>query len=101
MNNNTTLNLNIAYYFLNILASPDVLTWSCYKTHLLTCHHHHEGFNTVCKSTVNLAFLRLQPKRIQIQRIQQGTNNEGKHKEARRRQTKQWLIMFNILPYDK
>ena len=27
VDNNTTVNLNISYYFLNILASPDVLTW--------------------------------------------------------------------------
>ena len=26
-NNNTTMNLNVASYFLNILASPDVSTW--------------------------------------------------------------------------
>ena len=26
-NKNTLLNLNIAYYFINILDSPDVLTW--------------------------------------------------------------------------
>ena len=28
MNKNTILNLNIASYFLNILSSPDVSTWS-------------------------------------------------------------------------
>ena len=28
VNRNTVLNLNIASYFLNVLASPDVLTWS-------------------------------------------------------------------------
>ena len=28
VNNNTTLNLNIVSYFLNILASPDELTWN-------------------------------------------------------------------------
>ena len=27
VNNNTTMNLNIASYFINILASPDVSTW--------------------------------------------------------------------------
>ena len=27
VNNNTTINLNIASYFLNILAYPDVSTW--------------------------------------------------------------------------
>ena len=47
VNKNTILNLNIAYYFLNILASPDVSTWSTTGgpinktiTHLgLTRHH--------------------------------------------------------------
>ena len=73
----------------------------CYKTHLIKCNRHQEGFNIVCKSTVNISFLILQPKRIKIQIIQQGTNHEGKRKEARRRQMKQWLIMFNILPEDK
>ena len=135
MNKNTLLNLNIASYFLDILASPDVPTWSttggpinkpikhhgqtihhrktvertwhmvnrckemeqdytgknctrhlgqpyllsnpdelnilgdetenkfglCYTTHLINSHCHHKGFNAVCKSTINLAFLRLQP----------------------------------------
>ena len=51
-----------------------------YKTHLINCHRHRKGFNTVCKSTVNLDFLRLQPKRTKIHKIQQGTNNEGKWK---------------------
>ena len=63
--------------------------------------HHHKGFNSVCKSTVNLAFLRLQPKITRIHKIQQGTKNEGKRKEARQIQTKQWLIMLNQLPEDK
>ena len=58
-------------------------------------------FDAVFRSTVNLAFLRLQPKITRIQKIQQGTNNEGKCKEARQRQTKQWLIMLNRLPEDK
>ena len=154
MNKNTLLDLNIASYFLNILASPDVPTWfttggtitktikhlgltkhhrktvermwhmlnRCklmdqeytgnictghlgqpyllsnpdelviladvmgrklglrYTTHLINCHHHHKGFNAVCGSTVDLAFLRLQHKRTRIQKIQQGTKNEGKWK---------------------
>ena len=50
VNKNTILNLNIASYFLNILASPDVSTWSTTggpinKTikHLgLTRHHQHK-----------------------------------------------------------
>ena len=176
MNNNKILNLNIASYFLNILASPDVSTWSTtggpinktiehlgqtrhhqktlertwhmvnickemkleytgnnnltrhlnppyllsnldelnflansmenrlgitYTTKLLSCHRHQNGFDAVCRSTVNLSFFRLQLKITTIQKIQQGTNNEGKWKEARQRQTKQWLIMLNRLPEDK
>ena len=176
MNNNTILNLNIASYFLNILASPDESTWSttggpinrtiehlgltrhhlktvertwhmvnkckemnqeytvnnnvtrhlnppylvsnldqlniladsmekrlglAYTTKLINCHRHHNGFDEVCRSTVNLAFLRLAPKITRIQKMQQGTKNEGKWKEARQRQTKQWLIMLNRLPEDK
>ena len=52
-----------------------------YATRLIIFHHHHNGFDVVCKSTVNLAFLRLQPKITIIQKIQQVTNNEGKQKE--------------------
>ena len=37
-----------------------------YKTHLINCHCHHKGFNAVCKSSVNQAFLRLQPKRTSL-----------------------------------
>ena len=63
-----------------------------YTTQLINCHRHHKCFNSVCNSTVNLAFLRLQPKRIRIQKIQQGTKNEGKWKEARQRQKNNgWL----------
>ena len=36
----------------------------------------------MCRSTVNLAYRRLLPKRTRIQKIQQGTKNEGKRKEA-------------------
>ena len=72
-----------------------------YTTHLVSCRRHHKGFNAVCKSTVNLAFFRLQPKRIRIQKIQQGIKNEGKWKEARQYQIKQWLIMLNRLLEDK
>ena len=175
-NNNITMNLNVASYSLNILASPDVSTWfttgrpitktikhlgltknhrktvertwhmvnMCtemelqytgknitkhfsqpylflnmdelniladaienhlglrYTTHIMNCHRHHKGVNTVCKSTANLAFLRLQPKRTKIQRIQQGTKNEVKWKEARRLQTIQWLcrtLALNVRSY--
>ena len=72
-----------------------------YTTHLINCHRNHKCFNAVCESTVNIAFLRLQPKITRIQKIQQGTKNEGKWKEARQRQKKQWLIMLNRLPEDK
>ena len=72
-----------------------------YTTPIINCHLHHKCFNAVCKYTVNLDFLILQPKRTRIQKIQQVTNNEGKWKEARQRQTKQWLIMLNRLPEDK
>ena len=69
-----------------------------YKTHLINHHRHHEGFNAVCKSTVNIAFLRIQHKRTKIKKIQQGTKNDGMRKEARLSQTKQWLITINRLP---
>ena len=39
-----------------------------------------KGFNVMCKSTVNLDFLILQPKRTRIEKIQQGTKNEVKWK---------------------
>ena len=73
----------------------------CYTTHIINCHRHYKGFNAVCNSTVNLALLRIQPKRTIIQKIQQGTKNEGKWKEAGQLQTKKWLIMLNRLPEDK
>ena len=72
-----------------------------YTTHLINCHYHHNGYDAVCKSTVYLAFLRLQPKKTRIHKIQQGTKNEGKWKEAIHRQTKQWLIMLRLLTEDK
>ena len=45
-----------------------------YTTHHINVHRHHKGFNEVCKSTVNLAFLIIYPKRTRIQKIPQGTN---------------------------
>ena len=69
-----------------------------YTTLLINCHRHQNGFDAVCKYTVNIAFLRLQPKITRIQKIQQDTKNEGKWKEARQNQTKKWLIMLNRLP---
>ena len=72
-----------------------------YTNQLINCHRYRNGFDAVCRFTVNLSFLRLQPKITRIQKIQQGTKNEGKWKEARQRQTKQWLIMLIQLPEDK
>ena len=159
VNKNKLLNLNIASYFLNILASLDVLTWSTtggpinkkikhlgltrhhrktvertwhmvnkckemeqqyignnftrhlgqpyllsnldelnilaytmenklglrYTTHLTNCHHYRNGFDAVFRSTVDLNFLRLQPKITRIQKIQQVTKKYSKWKEARQR----------------
>ena len=72
-----------------------------YTTLLMNCHRHTNGDNAVCRSTVDLAYKRLQPRITKIQKIQQGTKNEGKWKEARYRQVKQWLVMLNILPEEK
>ena len=105
--NNETRNLNPPYLLsnldeLNILADAmENKLGPRYTTHIINCHRHHKGFNAVCKSTVNLVFLRLQPKRTRIQKIQQGTKNEGKRKEARHCQTKQWLIVIDRIPEDK
>ena len=49
-----------------------------YTTHLINCHRQTHGENVVIRSTVNLAFRRIQPKITKIQKIQQGTKNEGK-----------------------
>ena len=73
----------------------------CYTTLLINCHCQTHGDNAVCRSTVNLAFRRLQPKITKIQKIQQGTKNEGKWKEARYQQVNQWLIMIDRLPEEK
>ena len=94
-NNNVTRHLNPPYLLsnldeLNILADVTENRLGLpYTTHLVNCHCHQNGFDAVCKSTVNIDFLRLQPKITRIQNIQQGTKNEGRWKEARQRQTKQ------------
>ena len=69
---------------LNILADAmeNRLGLLC-TTLLINCNRQQNGFDAVCKSTVNLAFLRPQPKITRIQKIQQGMNNEVKWKEAR------------------
>ena len=106
-NNNVTRHLNPPNLLsnldeLNILAdSMENRLGISYTTQLINCHRYRNDFDAVCRSTVNLAFLRLQPKITRIQKIQQGTKNEGKWKEERQRQTKQWLIMLNRLSEDK
>ena len=103
-NNNVTRHLNPTYLLsnsdeLNILAnSMENRLGLTYTTKLINCHRYRNGFDAVHRSTVNLAFLRLQPKITRIQKTQQGTKNEGKWKEARQRQTKQWFIMIKRLP---
>ena len=72
-----------------------------YNTLLINCHRQTNGDNAMCRSTVNLAYRRLQPKITRVQIIQQGTKNEGKWKETRYRQMKQWLIMIDRLPEEK
>ena len=106
-NNNVTRHLNPPYLVSNLDALNTLANLMenrlgiTYTTKLLNCHRHQNGVDALCRSTVNLAFLRLAPKITRIQKIQQGTKNEGKRKEARQRQTKQWLIMLNRLPEDK
>ena len=105
--NNRTRHLNPTHllsnsYELNILADAmENRLGLHYTTHLINCPCHQNGFDAVCKSTVNLAFLRLQHKITIIQKVQWGTKNEGKWKEERQFQTKQWSIMLNRLPEDK
>ena len=102
--NNCTRHFNPPYllsnpYELNILADAmENRLGLRYTTHLINCNHHHNGFDAVCKSTVNLAFLRLQPKITRIQKIQQGNKNEGKRKEARQLPNK---TRVDGLPEDK
>ena len=106
-NNNLTRHLNAPYLVsnvdeLNLLSnSMENRLGITYTTKLFNCNRHQNSVDTVCRFTVNLAFLRLAPKITRIQKIQQVTKNEGKGKKARQRQTKQWLIMLNQPPEDK
>ena len=72
-----------------------------YKNILINCHYHTHDENLVSRSTVDLAFRRLQHKITKIQKIQQGTKNEGKWKEVSHRQVNQWLITIKRLPEGK
>ena len=69
-----------------------------YTTLHINCHRQKNGDTAVCRSTVNLAFRRIQRKITRVQKIQQGTKNEGKWKEERYQQVKQWFIMLDRLP---
>ena len=91
-----------SYSEINLLANSMENRLSLrFMTLLINYHRHTHGDNAVSRSTVNLAFRRLQPKITKIKKIQQGMKNEGKCKEASYRQVKQWLIMLNRLHEDK
>ena len=83
VNNNLTRHLNPSYLVsnmneLNLLAnSTENRLGITYTTKLINFHRHENSIDAVCRSTVNLAFLRLAPKITIIQNIQQGTKNEG------------------------
>ena len=80
-NNNVTRNLNPPYLLsnldeLNLLAdSMEKRLGLSYTTQIINFHIYWNGFDGVRRSTVNLAFLRLQPKITRIRKIQQGTKN--------------------------
>ena len=73
--NNCTRHLGKPY----LLSNPDELNILAdaiekkldlrYTTHIINCRCRHKHFNAVCKSTVNLAFLVLQPKITRIQKF--------------------------------
>ena len=94
-NNNVTRHLNPPYLLsnldeLNILAdSMENRLGLRYTTQLINCRRYRNGVDAVCRSTVNIAFLRLQPKITRINKIQQVNKNGGKWKESRQCQTKQ------------
>ena len=71
-------------YEINLLADSmqNRLGLRC-TTLLINFHRQTHGENAVSRSTVNLAFRRLQPKITKINQIQQGTKNDGKWKKAR------------------
>ena len=54
-----------------------------YTTSLINFHCKTQGFDAVCKYTVNIYFKIIQPKRTKIQKIEKITKNGGKWKEAR------------------
>ena len=83
---NVTKNHDISYliyssYEINVLADS-IQKFLGLRYTMLLIHFHRQtyGENAVSRSTVNLAFSRLQPKITKIQKIQQGTKNEGKWK---------------------
>ena len=87
-----------SYYEIKMLAnSIQNRLGLSYTKILINCNFQTHGENAVSRSTVNLAFRRLQPKITNFYKIQQGTKNEENWKEERYLQVKQWLIMINRL----
>ena len=96
------LTLYLHVYEINIIANSMKRRLGLrYTTLLINCHRQTNGDNAVCRSTVNLAYMRLLTKITRVQKIQQGKKNEGKWKEAMYRQVKQWLIILERLPEEK
>ena len=84
--NNVTSHLNPPHLVsnleeLNILVdSMEKRLGLRYTSQLINCRRYQNGFDEVCKTTFNLAFLILQLNRTTIKKIQQVTNNEGSGK---------------------
>ena len=89
MGNNETKNNGRPYlisssYEINLIANyMERRLGLRYTTLLINCHRQTKDENAVCRSTVNLAYMRLQPKITRVQKIQKVTKNEGKWIEAR------------------
>ena len=101
-NNNITRHLNPPYLVsnfdeLNILADlMENRLGLTYTTELINCHSYRNSFDAVCRSTVNISLLGLQPKITRIQKIQQRVRRiRVSGKKNNNAQTKQWLITLN------
>ena len=71
-------------YEINVIAnSMERPLGILYTTILINFHLQTKGDDTVCRSTVNFDYRRLQPRITRIKKIQHGTKNEVKWKEAR------------------
>ena len=76
MNNNTTFNLNIASYFLNILASPYVLKWNTIVGPI-TKTINHPGLTKIHQRKVEIMWLLVY--RCKYMGVQYKGNNITKH----------------------